>query len=132
LKIIRQSILLLALVVLTLNLAGCTTVQPTTATMTERPPTDGKTTWQGSVLEVDAGGESFLASVDADFQKLLGDKAHVDFYKNAKIVLNLSDAPIDMSAVPIGSWVIVTITGGIRESYPVQVSATEVRVTLVK
>lgn len=138
-RILPKSFLLILLVFLLTSLTGCLTAQTTSSattttttstTTTAQSSTDDQITWQGVVLEVDVDGKGFLASVDDDYQKMLGDKAYVDFYADAKIVLDLTGEPINMATVPAGSRVIVTITGGIRESYPVQVSATEVRVIL--
>lgn len=127
-KILRQSLMYFMAVILILALTGCMPALSTVATTTEPSPTDCRIIWTGTILEIDAGGKAFLASVDEDYQKLLGDKAHVDLYEGADVVLDKTDEPIELSAVPVGSWVKVTIVGGIRESYPVQVSAVEVRV----
>lgn len=130
-KNLRLKLLFVMVVILALALTGCPASPATTAT-TEPLPTDSRIIWTGSVLEIDAGGKAFLASVDEDYQKLLGDKAHVDLYEGADILLDQTDEPIELSDVPVGSWVQVTIVGGIRESYPVQVSAVEVRVRFIK
>lgn len=130
-KNLRQKMLYIMVVTLALALTGCPAAATTDAT-TEPLPTDDRIIWTGTILEIDADGKGFLASVDKDYQKLLGDKAHVDLYEGADVVLDKTDESVELSDVPIGSYVIVTITGGIRESYPVQVSAVEVRVILVK
>lgn len=93
-------------------------------------PSDERLTWQGAIIKVDSGGRSFLALVDEEYQKYLGDKAHVGLYESARVVRDDDGTSIELVDVPAGSRVIVTITGGIRESYPVQVSATEVRVII--
>lgn len=131
-KNLRQKMQCLMGIILALALTGCPAAPTTTVATTALSPTDCRIIWAGTILEIDAGGKGFLASVDEDYQKLLGDKAHVGLYEGADVVLDKTDEPIELSEVPIGSYVIVTITGGIRESYPVQVSAVEVRVILVK
>lgn len=93
-------------------------------------PDDTFYTWQGTVSQIETGGRAFLADVDQEYRKLLGDKAHVGLYADARVVRDDTGAAMDLADVPAGSRVVVTITGGIRESYPVQVSAVEVRVVL--
>ena len=80
--------------------------------------------WTGQVLEI-YSDQAFLAAVDTDYQKMLGDRAHVALYPSA-VVLNAAGKSIKLGSIPVNSRVRVTITGGIRESYPVQVSATRV------
>jgi hypothetical protein len=87
-------------------------------------------TWQGTVSQIETGGRAFLAAVDQEYQKMLGDKAQVGLYADARIVRDDTGAAVKLADIPVGSRVVVTITGGIRESYPVQVSAVEVRVIL--
>ena len=90
--------------------------QPTT---TEKP-----LVWQGTILEK-YGDTAFLAHVDVADQAALGDKAHVQLYATAVVVDHNNEA-IELGDIPIGGRVRVTITCSIRESYPVQVSATRV------
>lgn len=148
--IVKTAGLLLALSVLAFSLAGCIgylgiwfpgSTSKTTAGTSEEPaatsssptttdPLDSKLTWRGRIVEVDPGGRSFLASVDEPYHGMLGDKAWVSLYDDAKVVRDDTGEAVKLLDVPAGSEVIVTITGGIRESYPVQVSAVEVRVVI--
>lgn len=80
--------------------------------------------WTGRILEIQ-DDRSFLAAVDAPDQPALGDKAHVSLYQDA-VVRDAAGKTIRLDAIPAGGRVRVAITGGIRESYPVQVSAIRV------
>ena len=150
--ILKTASLLLVLSFLAFSLAGCigylgiylpgsttkstsgTSGQPTATTNspTTTDPLAAKLTWRGRIVEVDPGGRSFLALVDEAYQTMLGDKAWVSLYEEARVVRDDTGEAISLLDVPPGSEVIVTITGGIRESYPVQVSAVEVRVVINK
>jgi hypothetical protein len=92
-------------------------------------PSEEQLTWSGTILSVDQSGRGFLAAVDKQDQSILGDKAHVALYADAEIVHAGTGAPYDLKQAPVGSKVTVTISGGIRESYPVQTSAVRVEVT---
>ena len=93
-------------------------------------PTDERLTFQGKVLSIDLSGQSLMVAVAEKDQQLLGDKAAVGLYADATVTRADTGEAIDLKNVPIDSEVTVTITGGIRESYPVQVSAVSVVVTL--
>ncbi len=141
--LIRMIGLILILGILSIGLSGCTVFyfNWNADSMTTAPSTGGSTTgqpgttspidnlivWTGKIISIESE-RSFLAAVDSTFQSLLGDKAQVSLYDNAKVIRNETGEEISLPDVPIGSRVIVKITGAIRESYPVQVSAVEVRV----
>lgn len=149
--IVKTAGLLLALSILAFSLAGCFgylgiwfpgSTTKTTAGTSEEPtatsssptttdPLESKLTWRGRIAEVDPGGRSFLALVAEPYHGMLGDKAWVSLYDDARVVRDDTGEAVRLQDVPAGSEVIVTITGGIRESYPVQVSAVEVRVVIV-
>lgn len=141
-KILRSGFLLLIGGLIALAAAGCripalsleTTAassQPGSETTSiTADPTADQLTWSGTILSVDPSGRSFLAAVDLKDQKILGDKAWVSLYDDAEVVLADTGAPCKLQDAPVGSAVTVTITGGIRESYPVQTSAILVRVSL--
>jgi hypothetical protein len=84
--------------------------------------------WEGQIIEVYTGNRSFLALVDQPYRQMLGDKAAVFLYDDAKVLCDETGEPMDLKDAKPGQKVKVTITGGIRESYPVQASATEVRI----
>ena len=93
-------------------------------------PNDERLTFQGRVISIDPSGQSFLVAVAEKDQQLLGDKAAVGLYADATVFLTGTDEAIDLQDIPADSEVTIIITGGIRESYPVQVSAVSVEVTL--
>ncbi len=131
----RLLVLLMVVALTALSLTGCPIAQLKTATATAATTTTHTTaedqyTWQGTIIEIYEGGTAFLAAVDTDYQTMLGDKASVSLYDDAIVVRDDTGEAIDLASVPVSTAVIVTITGGIRESYPVQVSAIEVRVIL--
>jgi hypothetical protein len=92
-------------------------------------PTDERLSFQGKVISIDSSGHSFLVAVAEKDQQLLGDKATVGLYADATVTWADTGKAVDLLDIPIDSEVTVTITGGIRESYPVQVSAVSVVVT---
>ena len=116
---------------LSISPGAATTVNGTSADQST-DPTDERLIFSGKILSVDPSGQSFLAAVDEKDQNLLGDKASVGLYDDATVTRADTGATINLKDVPAGSAVTVTITGGIRESYPVQVSAVSVEVTLEK
>ena len=93
---------------------------------------DDRLTFFGKVISIDPSGQSFLVAVAEKDQPLLGDKATVGLYADATVTRADTGKAITLKDVPVDSEVAVTITGGIRESYPVQVSAVSVSVTLAK
>ena len=93
-------------------------------------PTDVRLTFQGKVISIDPSGQSFLVAVAEKDQQLLGDKASVGLYADATVFQTGTGETIDLKDIPEDSEVTIIITGGIRESYPVQVSAVSVAVTL--
>ena len=95
-------------------------------------PNDERLTFQGKVISIDPAGNAFLVAVAEKDQPLLGDKATVGLYAGATVTRADTGKAITLKDVPADSEVTVTITGGIRESYPVQVSAVSVLVALPK
>lgn len=93
-------------------------------------PTDERLTFQGKVISIDPSGQSFLVAVAEKDQQLLGDKATVGLYADAAVTRAGTGEAINLKDIPVDIEVTVIITGGIRESYPVQVSAVSVEVAL--
>lgn len=93
-------------------------------------PTDERLTFQGKVISIDPSGRSLLVAVAEKDQQLLGDKAAVSLYADAVVIQAGTGEAINLQDIPADSEVTIIITGGIRESYPVQVSAVSVEVTL--
>lgn len=93
-------------------------------------PDDESLIFKGRVLSIDPSGRSFLVAVEKDYHQFLGDRAAVGLYADAAVTRADTGETISLKDVPLNSELTITITGGVRESYPVQVSAIAVAVNL--
>lgn len=123
----REKLIVLILAFMLLTLPGCTTLA---GAATERPSFNkNESVFSGSILSVNRNTQSIIIAVIVDDQELIGDQASVALTADSRIS-DADDNTLTFSELAEGDVLTVAITGGIRESYPVQVTARQIFVHL--